>query len=65
MSIAPRRKAIMSMLIRLYAFREQLNDLTCLRYKAGEHRHPPEQLDTLHCTSWPLGLSLQKTRWTL
>lgn len=39
----PQGTAIMSMLIRLYAFREQLNDLTCLRYKAGEHRHPPEQ----------------------
>lgn len=61
----PQATAIMSMLIRLYAFREQLNDLACLRYKAGGHLHPPEQLNTLHCTSWPLGLSLQKTRWTL
>lgn len=39
----PQGTAIMSMLIRLYAFREQLNDLTCLRYKDGEQRHPPEQ----------------------
>lgn len=61
----PQASAIMSMLIRLYAFREQLNDLACLQYKAGGHLHPPEQLNTLHCTSWPLGLSLQKTRWTL
>lgn len=38
----PQATAIMSMLIRLYAFREQLNDLACLRYKAGGHLlHPP------------------------
>lgn len=68
----PQATAIMSMLIRLYAFREQLNDLACLRYKAGGHpggveetRHTLDRLDTLHCTTWPLGLSLQKTRWTL